>query len=288
MKILSLATCFNRKEKTVNAIQTLLNQEVGAGTSLEICIVDDGSTDGTAREVSELFPSVKVLEGTGSLFWSGGMRFGWEHYVKNKSFDFLLVFNDDIELYPHALGDLLKSACSPEDKCVVTGAFESCDKKTITYSAVIRDSSWHPLRFRRISPTESVQIGDTLNMNFALISKGAIEAIGFLSDSFQHSRADFDYGLRLKRAGGAVLLAPRAIGQCERNPAQGSSRDQSIPLLKRWNKLLSLKEQEPVDRARFYRRHCGILWPFFWAAPYVRFWVMSVFEKIPTTRKVKN
>ena len=46
-KVLGLATCFNRKEKTVNAIRSLVagNSEV----DFEFIIADDNSRDGTAE-----------------------------------------------------------------------------------------------------------------------------------------------------------------------------------------------------------------------------------------------
>lgn len=127
MKIIALATCFNRREITLRALDSLYNQLLPTGYSLEICLVDDGSTDGTSDAVRSSFPHVTVLNGSGNLYWAGGMRFGWDEYVKNKDIDYLLVFNDDVDLYANALNTLITAAKEVnklgDTPYVITGAF---------------------------------------------------------------------------------------------------------------------------------------------------------------------
>ena len=74
MKVIALATCHNRREKTLRALASLREQVLPDGTALQVCLVDDGSTDGTGAAVAEQFPEVKLLQGDGQLFWAGGMR----------------------------------------------------------------------------------------------------------------------------------------------------------------------------------------------------------------------
>ena len=71
INILGLMTCYNRKEKTLTALNRLIqgNQEV----SFSFVIADDGSTDGTFDELQK-FPKVTIIRGDGNLFYSGGMR----------------------------------------------------------------------------------------------------------------------------------------------------------------------------------------------------------------------
>ena len=110
MKIIALATCYNRCDLTLRSLDSLYRQSLPSNFSLDICLVDDGSSDGTSDMVESTFPDVTVLKGTGDLFWAGGMRFGWEHYVKQQDFDFLLVFNDDVLLLPDALNTILATS----------------------------------------------------------------------------------------------------------------------------------------------------------------------------------
>ncbi|MCB0846867.1 MAG: glycosyltransferase, partial [Bacteroidetes bacterium] len=55
-------TCHNRRPKTVNCLERLYAQEgINENFSLDIFLVDDGSTDGTAQEVEKQFPQVNII-----------------------------------------------------------------------------------------------------------------------------------------------------------------------------------------------------------------------------------
>ena len=281
MKIIALATCFNRKDMTLRALDSLQKQLLPTGYSLDFCIVDDGSTDGTSDAMRSSFPNVTILNGSGNLYWAGGMRFGWDKYVKQQDMDYLLVFNDDINLYQNALKKLLSAADEAKESndvpYVVTGAFIEPNTKETAYSGLKRSSRWHPLRFKKINPKNVIQDCDTLNMNLTLISRKALNQIGFLSQNFIHSGADYDYGLRLRAKGGRVILASNYIGECSLNSIKGTSSEPGISFRERWHRLTSIKEQPPRQRALYFMRHAGWMWPLFWLLPYVWITVTSIF-----------
>lgn len=291
MKIIALTTCHNRKDLTLRALKSLYEQDLPEDCKLEICIVDDGSSDGTGEAVKAAYPEITVLQGTGSLYWAGGMRFGWEKYVKHQEFDYLLVFNDDVLLYPDAVNRLLSAgeimSSRGNEAHAVAGAFKDTETKKVSYSGVIRNSLWNPLRFDQLPPSESTQECDTLNMNLALISLYAIKLIGFLSAGFTHSLADYDFGLRLREKGGIVSLAPNYIGECGRNLLEGSPKEEGISLTKRWRRLNNLKNSPPKERALFCRRHTGLLWPIFWTWPYFGICAKSIMPLLGWKNKKK-
>ena len=66
IKVLGLMTCFNRKEKTVRALNNLIkgNPEI----EFHFIVADDASTDGTADALKK-FDSVTVLSGNSTLFY---------------------------------------------------------------------------------------------------------------------------------------------------------------------------------------------------------------------------
>lgn len=280
MKIIALTTCHNRRDITLRGLDSLYKQSLPTGYSLDFCLVDDGSTDGTSDAVRSTFPNVTVLNGSGNLYWAGGMRFGWDEYVKHQDMDYLLVFNDDINLYHNALEKLLLAADEVKEfsdaPYVVTGAFIEPNTKETAYGGVKRSSRWHPLRFKKINPINVIQDCDTLNMNFTLISRKALNHIGFLSQDFIHGGADYDYGLRLREQDGRVVLAAGYIGECNLNSIIGTSAESGISFRERWYRLTSIKEQPPRQRALYFKRHAGWMWPLFWVLPYVRMTVTSV------------
>ena len=279
MRIVALTTCHNRRFLTLRALQAVQCQALLPGHSLQVCLVDDASSDGTGDAVRATFPSVVVLDGSGSLYWAGGMRFGWRNYVVDQDPDYLLVFNDDVELSKSAVSVLLTAAVNLESEgCVayaVSGGFVDPETGKVAYGGAMRNCWWHPLRFAAITPTDKIQECDTLNMNLALISRAALRLVGFLASDFTHAMADYDFGLRLRAAGGRVALAPGYAGECSTNSLIGRSEQAGLSHRERWRRLTGVKEQPPAERAALYRRHGGWLWPLYFALPYLRVWLES-------------
>ena len=81
--VLALFTCFNRKEKTRQAVRGLI--EGNPDLSFSFVVVDDGSTDGTAEmlESEDFGARIQVLHGDGNLFYSGGMIMGMEDILSS-------------------------------------------------------------------------------------------------------------------------------------------------------------------------------------------------------------
>lgn len=79
-----LITCYNRREKTVNCLNLLFKCGLPVGFALKVYLVDDGSTDGTGEEVRKLFPEIKVIVGSGELYWAGGMRLAWTEAIRDE------------------------------------------------------------------------------------------------------------------------------------------------------------------------------------------------------------
>ena len=279
MKIIGLTTCHNRRLLTLRALQAMQCQALLPGYSLQVCLVDDASSDGTGSAVRTTFPSVVVLDGPGNLYWAGGMRFGWRNYVIDQDPDYLLAFNDDVVPSKSALATLLTAAGQVEaEGCAayaVSGGFVDPETGKVSYGGAMRNCWWHPLRFAAITPTDKIEECDTLNMNLALISRAALRLVGFLASDFTHGMADYDFGLRLRAAGGRVVLAPGYSGECTTNLLKRRSEQAGLPLRERWRRLTGVKEQPPAERAAFYRRHGGWLWPLYFALPYVRVWFES-------------
>jgi len=285
MHIVTLSTCHNRRDFTIAALSDLYAQELPEGVSLSHVIVDDGSTDGTAKAVQNRFPDVEIVKGGGNLYWAGGMRYGWEQSVARKTFDYLFVYNDDVRLFKTAISVLLGAGESILDKesnpCVIAGSFKSIDGTMTTYGGRRRSSGWHPLKFAYIvEPNGELQEADTLNMNGALISRAALSKVGLLSDYFIHSGADFEYGLKLTKSGGVVYVAPRHIGTCDLNAGMNLPDELSVTLRQRIRLLADLKREPFSQRLKYYRQHGGLFWPILLMSPFLTVWIRHVWFSI--------
>ena len=101
-----LITCYNRKEKTLNCLKNIYELDKSDDVELDIFIVDGGSSDGTPKEVSHLYPNVKIEVSEG-LYWAGGMRRAWKNAISFRNYDYYWLLNDDTSIYADCLKRLL-------------------------------------------------------------------------------------------------------------------------------------------------------------------------------------
>ncbi len=276
-----LLTCYNRKPKTLASLQALFNQELNAEVRIDVYLVDDGSTDGTATAVSQAYPQVKILQGNGSLFWNGGMRQAFAEALQ-QDYDYYLWLNDDTILYPNALSTLLETfqalRVQGEQRALIAGSTCDPDTKALTYGGVVRRSRWRPIKFDLVKPGEHAQPCDTVNGNCVLIPRAVAQVVGNLDPAFTHYAGDYDYGLRAQKQGCTVWVAPGYVGTCSQNYQPGSKDNSPVNPGESFKKIsqpkgLSVREQilHPLEEWKiFAQRHAGFLWPIYWLIPYRR------------------
>lgn len=268
-----LMACYNRRDNTLAALTAVHTQEHRLPSSVQIYLLDDNSSDGTASAVQERFPQTRILKGDGNLYWNGGMRSAFQEAMKNDH-DYYLWLNDDTHLYPTALDTLLCTASwvvgHDRESFVVVGSIKDPETGQHTYGGLVRCSRWHPLKFCPIPPTDVPQPCDTMNGNCVLVPRAVAQQVGNLSADFTHGGGDIDYGLRARRLGCSLWVAPDYLGVCPRNSREGTWLDPNLPLLDRIRKMIGAKGIPPAEMLVFARRHAGPLWPLFWLLPYRR------------------
>ncbi len=274
-------TCHNRKQNTIATLEALFAQDLPLNAQLFVYLVDDGSTDGTSEAVVDAFPDVKILQGDGSLFWNRGMCLAFNEALK-AAYDFYLWLNDDTLLYTHAIAVLLETFQSllqqEKPRPIVVGSICDPVTKRSSYGGVIKASWWHPFRYRRLEPDRIPAQCDTMNGNCVLVPRAVTHAIGGLDPAFSHTSGDFDYGLRAKKQGCSVWIAPGYVGTCPRNSLVGSClHDPAMGLQERWRQIVQPKGLPPSEFRVMAQRHGGPLWPLYWVMPYVRITLLSLF-----------
>lgn len=278
--LVACLTSFNRAESTLQALACLEASAAAAGVRLRAVLTDDGSTDGTASRVAQRFGWVEVLHADGSLFWNRGMQRSMARAMDMTDVDALLWLNDDTLLLPDALSRLQACAADagPGDgrPPIVVGA--TCDRQSgrLTYGGSVAASRWRPFSYRKVhSLTEAVPC-ETMNGNVVLIPAAAARAIGGLDPVFEHAMGDIDYGLRARRLGWRLLVAPGFVGTCSNNPLTGSFADPSLGWRRRWRAMLSRKGLPWRSWLHLTRRHGGWAWPLYFAWPYLRLAVQAL------------
>lgn len=273
-RIAVLMTCHNRKELTLRCLRSLQEQPLFEQNHL--FLVDDGCTDGTGDAVRALLPDAKVVQGSGDLFWNGGMNLAWDTARRaGVDFEHYLWLNDDVILAAGAIERLVADAdaVAGENGVIVAGTTVEIGTDVPNYGGQSAANARRPLRLRLVPPSGAPQPVQTISGNVVLVSAAAARRLGGLSPLFKHIFGDLDYGLRAQAAGVPVFAASSVAGECETNPIAGSALDKSLG---RWRRLTLAMRAERTIHARdwraFVRRHSG-LGPFsflYSASPYVR------------------
>jgi GT2 family glycosyltransferase len=278
IKLCVLMTCFNRKQETLACLQALKNNNGLDSISLECVIVDDGSTDSTSEAINSKFPWVKVVQGTGSLYWCRGIHEAWR-VARLGGYDYYLWLNDDTILYRDAISRLL--ACEKmlnennNAPLIIVGS--TVDEKTglLTYGGEVR-KSYFLTRFSKVELADHPQRCDSMNGNIVLISAAAMNIVGNIDPAFEHAMGDTDYALRANHLGVSVWVAPSVFGECSKNSISGTFADSTLPLNRRWKAMMSPKGLPWRSWLILTRRHTGLLWPIYFVWPYVRLVISSL------------
>ena len=281
IKILALATCYNRKEKTLKAINNLISGN--PGIKFRFIIADDNSTDGTGQALSKI-PEVKVVFGDGNSYYTGGMRIAMaealERLKNAQKPDYIMLFNDDVDFYDGAIERLIKkkddyitgktkeATDGNEDgstsrnlalETILVGPTCEPDGVTFSYGGVKRKSNLKP-KFWRIkagqgqgyecisgfgadnsSIDEKFVEVDTFNANCVLIPTDLFIKTGTMDKVYNHSLGDFDYGYMLRRNGGRIYVSDEYVGICPFNSDEGTWNDTGLSIRERIKKKESIK-----------------------------------------------
>jgi GT2 family glycosyltransferase len=281
-----LITCHNRRAKTLACLEALSKQIFPNNNShrhnIVVYLVDDGSTDGTGAAVQARYPQVKLIPGTGQLFWNGGMHLAFAEAMKS-NYDYYLWLNDDTMLYPDALATLLgvsqQLIAQRNERSVVVGSVQDPQSGRLSYGGLVRAKGWHPLKFELVEPGESIKPCLTCHGNCILIPQSVVRRVGNLDPNFIHSTGDLDYGLRVWQQGESVWLAPGFLGSCEYNPIRHQAWEEpGLTLRERWHKINQPLGLPIREWKVFARRHAGAFWSIYWLLPYVRLFLTGAIK----------
>jgi GT2 family glycosyltransferase len=272
VKIAVLCCSYNRIQKTTEFLQSVVNQTCPDYHDITIYLLDDNSPDGTANYVKTNFPGVRVLDGSGSLFWAGGMRTLWEYVMKRGEYDFFLLCNDDVVLSDGAIDRLMAAYYLSEyPENVILGTVLDSNKRHITYGGqkiVNRLTGNSKTLVPDPVKLTSCEIG---NANIMLVDRATVDKIGILSGQYTHGIADYDYTFTAVKTGIKLWIAPGYYGCCD-NDHGVTWLPQSAPLKNRIAYLYSPKGLAYQQHVRYIKKHFPLYLPMI----HVKFWVKTL------------
>jgi GT2 family glycosyltransferase len=264
-----IMTCHNRRDTTLACLEALYQQS----QIFDVYLTDDGGSDGTAEAIEKSYPQVRILTGSGNLYWVGGMRLAFAEAM-NQGYEYYLWLNDDTLLEPHSLEHLLAIHQDLSDRghsqSIVVGATKDPITGKPTYGGAVKSKHWYSNKFEFLEPSDLLQECDTMYGNCVLIPNSVAGKVGNIDAAFIHSLGDLDYGLRARKMGASIWVAPGYIGVCTKNSIRNSWADTNLPLLQRLKKVVQVKGFPVKPWTVFCSRHSGSFWFVYWFLPYIR------------------
>lgn len=244
MKVAILLTVHNRREKTLECLQSLWQQaDAMKGVtdySFSVYLVDDGSVDGTSEAVSAQFPQTTIIRGNGELYWNHGMHLAWNRASEDGQ-DFYIWLNDDTILKEGAISCLLETSGYLKHKAIVVG--------TAINSQGFPSYGGRSKSNKIIIPDETLPVPCfTFNGNLVLIPKYVFGILGNLEERYSHSFGDYDYGVRAEKNNITKVVAPGYLCVCDRNPGVPKWKNRNFSLSERFAHYCGPKGRPPKEQ----------------------------------------
>jgi GT2 family glycosyltransferase len=188
-----------------------LRAVVGGSVVPSVVVVDNGSTDDSLRRLDEVAGLCTVVRNAANLGYAGGMNTGLRA-ARQQGARWVWLLNADSVPRPDALEQLLAHAASYAVLAslqVSSDSPESTQAQAYTVAAMLPNGRVRP--FECTGCAAAHHRVDVVSGASILFDIEAAFGVGLFDESFFHYKEEFDFIVRIGRAGGAVGLACTSV-----------------------------------------------------------------------------
>jgi GT2 family glycosyltransferase len=230
IRIEIVAPVHNRRELTLQCLRSLSRID-SAGLDVHIVIVDDGSTDATSDAIREQFPSVELVQGDGSLWFTEGTNVGIRAALKHHP-NYVLLINDDSVFDPKFLSYMIETA-ETNPRSVVGPLLLLWDQPHKVFQTSPVWDTWrggwrHWYKQTVWTVPQKAWKVDLIVGNCVLVPAAAINEVGLMDSRRFPNFGDAEYTPRLKKQGWELLIDPRSRVFCQPNTTPARIRKLDI------------------------------------------------------------
>jgi GT2 family glycosyltransferase len=262
--VLVIVVHWNGLEHTEVCLRSLAGLTYPA---VDVLVVDNGSTDGSGKELAARFPGVRILRLEENRFYAGGANRGLQLALA-RGYAHAVILNNDTEAAPDLIERLVEVAESNPAIGLVGPKIFHLDPPHLIWSAGGRIDYWrgmfHHLGLRQPDgPAFDLQRDvDYLTGCCILITRSALIDVGYLDTGFTMYSEDADWCVRARRLGYRVVFAPRALLGHRVSAASGGG----LTPYKMYHRVRS--------NLRFFQRYAQV-----WHWPAIAFWLPLEFGR---------
>jgi GT2 family glycosyltransferase len=184
--------------------------------TFEVILVDNGSVDSSAEQLSREFPEIELIRNPRNLGFAGGNNVGMRKAL-GRGTDYLLLLNNDTIVASNFLRELVRVGESDPSIGMLNPKiyfFEPADR--LWYGGgICRPWRVFPIHLG-LRKHDDGSYDQTREVSFAtgcalLIKAGVVRRIGLLDEAFFLSFEDADWSMRASRAGFKQFYVPGSV-----------------------------------------------------------------------------
>lgn len=199
---------FNGKHHLKRCLESVLKTDY---PNFSVVVVDNGSTDGSVEFIKQNFQNVKIISHRKNL----GFAAGYNQALKLTNAPYFSLLNNDVEVTPNWLRELVKFATKPHVAAVTGKILFFHQKNRINACGGIMDKYGCSVN-RGMGELDNGQYDKTMPVfyapcGFVLINRKAWEEIGPFDDQFFFYGEDVDFSWRARLMGYEILCVPSSV-----------------------------------------------------------------------------
>lgn len=199
-------------------------------SNTEIIVVDNCSTDDSLERLKTKYPACTYLNASDNLGFARGSNIGMRYAFEQKA-DFVILLNNDVEVIPDFIEMLIEPTLGNKEIGLVTPKIMYRDQRNLIWhvGGYINTNTVSGIA-RGYDEIDEGQYNEIVETQWAsgaccLITKEAIQKIGFLEERYFFGQEEWDYSTTAINNGFKIIYTPKCvvfheIGQSStKNPA---------------------------------------------------------------------
>jgi GT2 family glycosyltransferase len=245
---------WNKKDYVLKCVESVRRSGY---PSLDIVVVDNASTDGSAAALKARFPGITVIENSENLGGTGGFNTGLRWVLERDTYDYVWLLDNDVTAAPDALEKLVETMTSSPDFGIVGSVILKMDEPGVVHELggfVDRETFTLPLNDHDARmedlPSRHAEV-DYVPACSILVDVDKMREIGIMDEGFFLYYDEVEWCSRFQKKRYKIIAAP---GSKIWHKGGAGNRGNNLPIYFQWrNKFtffLRLLEEE-AERQRF-------------------------------------